>query len=481
MAAESTLEFRQTSGQTLRLPAERWQELRAAFRGSLLSAADPGYEETRRVWNAMIDRRPALIARATGTADVVAAVRFARQHQLLLSVRGGGHNIAGLAVCEGGLMLDLSLLRGVFVDPAAKTALAQPGCTLADVDRETQLHGLAAVLGFVSTTGIAGFTVGGGFGYLTRREGWTCDTLRSLEVVLADGQVVRASAKENAELFWCLRGGSGNFGIVTAFEYELFEVGPTVIGGAVAWHGADAPEVLRFFAEFSASAPRELTLVASLRLAPPAPWLPKEIHGKPMIMILACYTGAPEQGEAVVAPLKKFGKPVADILTRRPYAAMQSMLDATQPKGRRYYWKSEYLSSLEPDALATIAQCAAKNSAPHSAILVFQLGGKLNELPADHSPMGNRDARYVLNIAGSWETPGEDAAQLAYTRETWQALRRFSTGGVYLNFLTEDEGADRVRAAYGEETLRRLAALKVKYDPSGLFSHTKRLEVSGSR
>jgi FAD/FMN-containing dehydrogenase len=473
--APSALELRQTNGATLALPAERLQEFRAAFRGSLIFAGDPAYEAERSVWNAMIDRRPALIAQATGTADIVAAVRFAGQHQLLLSLRGGGHNIAGLAVCEGGLMLDLSRLRGVFVDAAARTARAQPGCTLGDLDRETQLHGLAAVLGFVSTTGIAGFTVGGGFGYLTRREGWTCDTLRALEVVLADGRVVRASAEENAELFWCLRGGSGNFGVVTSFEYQLFEVGPTVIGGAVAWYGADAPEVLRFFADFSASAPRELTLVAALRLAPPAPWLPKDIHGKPMVAIFACYTGKPEDGEAAVAPIKRFGKPAADILTRRPYTGMQSLLDATQPKGRRYYWKSEYLASVEPEAQATLVSCAAKNPSPHSGILVFHLAGKLNELPAAHSPAGNRDARYVVNVASSWEAPRDDAANIAYTRESWQALRRFSTGGSYVNFLTEDDGADRVRAAYGDATFERLALLKAKYDPGGLFSHTKRL------
>jgi FAD/FMN-containing dehydrogenase len=476
---EAGVEVRQRTGGTITVPAERLRALRAAFRGPVLGAADAAYDETRRVWNGMIDRRPALIARATGTADVVCALRFAEEHELLLSVRGGGHNIAGLAVCEGGLMLDLSLMRGVFVDPAARSARAQAGCTLADVDRETQVHGLAAVLGFVSATGVAGLTVGGGFGYLTRRHGWTCDTLRSLEVVTADGAVLRASAQENAELFWCLRGGSGNFGVVTSFEYELFDVGPEVIAGAVAWHGADAPEVLRFFAEFSASAPRELTLVAILRKAPPAPWLPREIHGRPMVTIFVCHTGRPEDGEALVLPVKRFGKPVADIVQRRPYAQMQSLLDGTQPKGRRYYWKSEYLAKLEPEALDALVECAKTNPSPHSGIILFQLGGALNELPAGHSPAGNRDAKYILNLASSWEDPADDEMNIAYTREWWQSVRGFSTGGVYLNFLSEDDGADRVQAAYGKTTFAELAELKRHYDPRGLFSHTKRLDSLG--
>ena len=245
-------------------------------------------------------------------------------------------------------MIDMSLLRGVWVDAVERTARAQAGCTLANLDRETQLHGLAAVLGFVSETGIAGLTVGGGFGYLTRKHGWTCDTVLSMEVVTAEAKVVRASAAENPELFWALRGGGGNFGIVTSFEYRLFPVGPEILGGAIAWRGEDAMQVLDAFRELSAAAPRELTLVAALRIAPPAPWLPKEIHGKPMAAIFVCYSGKPEDGEALLAPLRKIGSPVADIVARRPYVQMQSMLDATQPKGRRYYWKSHYLGSDGP-------------------------------------------------------------------------------------------------------------------------------------
>lgn len=468
-----TVKLTRWDGGTTDLAPEALQAFKAGFKGRVLTAEDAEYEETRKVWNAMIDRRPGLIARCTGTVDVVHAVRFARQHGLLCSVRGGGHNIAGLAVCEGGLMIDMSLLRGVWVDPARRTVVAQAGCTLGDVDRETQAHGLAAVLGFVSATGIAGLTVGGGFGYLTRRHGWTCDTVLSMEVVMADGRIQRASADENAELFWALRGGSGNFGIVTSFEYRLFPVGPEILGGAIAWQGDDAVQVLEAYRAFSATAPRELTSVAVLRIAPPAPWLPKEVHGKPIAAIFVCHSGRIEDGEALLAPLRATGRPIADIVTRRPYVQMQSLLDATQPKGRRYYWKSHYLPAVERPLIDVAVAHAARFASPHSAILMFQIQGALGDLPAGHSPAGNRDAAYVLNIAGSWEKPEDDAANIGWARDCFEATRSFSTGGTYINFLTEEEGPDRVQAAYGRPILDRLATLKQAYDPDNLFRHTK--------
>lgn len=469
------LEMHTLDGGRARVDDAALAALRAGFRGAVIDSGDARYEEARKVWNGMIDRRPGLILQCTGVADVISAVRFARERRLLVSVRGGGHNIAGLGVCEGGLVIDLSRMLGVWVDPERRLARAQAGCLLGDLDRETQVHGLAAVLGFVSATGIAGLTVGGGFGYLTRRHGWTCDTVLSMDVVTADGNVVRASADENTELFWALRGGSGNFGIVTSFEYRLFPVGPTILGGAIAWHAEDAREVLRLYRELTESSPRELTLVAALRNAPPAPWLPKEIHGKPMIGIFVCHTGNPDEGEKLVAPLRSFRKPVADIVVRRPYTQMQSLLDATQPKGRRSYWKSEYIANLDAKFEETLIERARRITSPHSAILLFQIAGALNELPADHSPAGNRDAKFVLNLAGQWETAADDAANIAWAREAWQAVRPFSTGGVYVNFLTEDEGADRVKDAYGAQTLARLATLKQKLDPEALFRHTKRV------
>jgi FAD/FMN-containing dehydrogenase len=471
----SSLEARTLTGSPITVSEPALLALRAAFRGPMLRSGDTAYDETRKIWNGMIDRRPALILQCTGAADVLQAVRFAREHGLLFSVRGGGHNIAGLAACEGGILIDLSPLKGVWVDPGRRTARAQAGCTLGDVDRETQLYGLAAVLGFVSTTGIGGLTVGGGFGYLTRRQGWTCDNLVSMDVVTAEGKSVQASAEHDSDLFWALRGGGGNFGIVTSFEYSLYPVGPQVMAGAIAWKGEDAPEVLRFYREITASAPRELACVAGLRMAPPAPWLPQEIHGKPMIALFVCHTGRPEDGAKLVAPIKAFGKPVADIIVPRPYVQMQSLIDATQPKGRRYYWKSEYLPGLESNAIDTLVEHAARIRSPHSAILLFQLDGALNQLPADHSPAGNRTAKYVLNIAGSWESAPEDAVNIGWARECWQAIRGFSTGGVYVNFLTEEEGNERIAAAYTAPILQRLSVLKQKYDPENLFRHNKNI------
>ncbi len=442
--------------------------LKTRLRGPLLVPGDAGYQESRSVWNGMIDRHPALVARCLGVADAVACVQFAREHGILLCLKGGGHNIGGLATADGALMLDLSLMRGVWVDPKRKLARAQAGCLLGDVDRETQLHGLAAVLGFVSLTGVAGLTLGGGFGYLTRRWGWTTDNVTGMDLVTADARVVRASADENPDLFWGLRGGGGNFGVVTGIEYTLYPVGPEVVGGLVAWPVSEAPKVLELYRTLAEQAPPELTLVVLLRPAPPAPWLPKDMHGKPIVAMLACHTGKPEDGEKAVAPIKTFGKPIGDVLVRRPYAQLQSLLDATQPRGRRYYWKSEYLPRIEPALCEKVMAHAAKIRSPHSAVILFQLGGALNRLAADHSPVGNRDARYVLNVAGAWEQPGDDQANIAWAREAWADMKSFSTGGTYLNFLTEDDGVDRTAAALGAG-LQRLAEVKARWDPQNVF------------
>jgi FAD/FMN-containing dehydrogenase len=470
-----TINLAGLNGETVEISADSLQSFKSVFKGQLLTSDDAGYEELRKVWNAMIDRRPGLIARCTGTADVVQAVRFARQHGLLSSVRGGGHNIAGLAVCEAGLMIDMSALRGVWVDAKQHVVHAQAGCILGDVDRETQLHGMAAVLGFVSATGIAGLTVGGGFGYLTRSHGWTCDTLRSMEVITADARVLHVSETENADLFWALRGGGGNFGIVTSFEYKLVPVGPEILGGAIAWHGKDAKTILNTYREFSAKAPRELTSVAVLRNAPPAPWLPKEVHGKPIVALFICYNGKIEDGEALLKPLRQVIQPVADIVTRRPYTQMQSLLDATQPKGRRYYWKSHYLANIDDKAIDLAIEHASRIQSPHSAILFFQIQGALNECPDGYSPAGNRKAAYVLNITGSWESVEDDAVNVAWARECFEATRACSTVGTYINFLTEEEGRDRIEAAYSHADLQRLAKIKHAYDPDNLFRHTKNI------
>ncbi|HVR98176.1 MAG TPA: FAD-binding oxidoreductase [Thermoanaerobaculia bacterium] len=455
-------------GREIDLPQAALDGLKLRLKGPVITPGDAGYDESRTVWNAMIDRRPALVARCLGTADVVACVQFAREHQLLLCIKGGGHNIAGLATADGALMLDLSLMRGVWVDAQRQIAHAQGGCLLGDVDRETQVHGLATVFGFISLTGIAGLTLGGGFGYLTRRWGWTTDNVIGMDVVTADARVVRATSEENPDLFWGLRGGGGNFGVVTGFDYKLYPVGPEVVGGLVAWPASEAPAVLALYRKLAEEAPPELTLVTIMRPAPPAPWLPKEIHGKPIVTILACHSGKPEEGEKAVAAIKSFGKPIGDVLVRRPYAQLQTLLDGTQPKGRRYYWKSEYLAQVGPELCEGFMAHAAKIGSPHSSMILFQIGGALNEIADEHSPVANRDARYVLNIGGAWEQEADDAANIAWARGAWDDLKAFSTGGTYINFLTQDEGPERIEAAIGK-SLARLAEVKARWDPENVF------------
>jgi len=447
---------------------------KTSLHGELIQPNEPGYDEARSVWNAMIDRRPDIIARCRGVADVLACVTLARTHGLKLSIKGGGHNIAGLAVCDGGIMLDMSLMRGVWVDPITRTARAQAGCLLSDVDRETQLHGLAAVLGFISNTGIAGLTLGGGFGYLTRRFGWTTDSLLSMEVVTADGRIVRASEKENQDLFWGLCGGGGNFGVVTHFEYKLHPVGPEVMAGAIAWRAEESSKVLETFRAVMEKAPPELTCIAGLRIAPPAPWLDKDIHGKPIVALFVCHTGQLTEGERLAAPIKALGKPVGDIVQRRPYVSQQSLLDATQPKGRRYYWKAEYLPGLKSELLPKTINHAKAIPSPHSAILLFPLDGALNRLAEDYSAVGNRDAAWVINIAGSWDKAEDDTTNIDWARAAWEDIRGFSTGGTYINFLTEEEGGNRIHAAY-RKNYDRILEVKTKWDPTNLFRMNKNI------
>jgi len=466
--------IRKLDGGEVKLEQSAIDDLRSKLRGPLVCLGDAGYEQARSVWNGMIGRRPAMIIRCLGTADVLTGVNFAREHGIAISVKGGGHNISGLAICDGGLVLDMSLRRGVWVDAAKRTAIAQTGCTLGDVDRETQLHGLAACLGFVSKTGIAGLTLGGGFGYLTRKFGWTTDTVRSMEVVTADGRLVRASEEENPDLFWGLRGGGGNFGVVTNIEYMLFPVGPEIVGGGVAWLAEDADRVLEMFRDLAHNAPPEMTCVAAIRPAPPAPWLPKEVHGKLIVLVLVCYTGPVREGEKLVASIKSFGSPVGDILQRRTYVSQQSLLDATQPEGRRYYWKSEYLPGITPGIIPKLIEHGRRVQSPHSMVALFQLNGALNDLPGSHSAVGNRDAHYVLNIAAAWDSENDDSANIEWARSSWRDMRSFSTGGTYINFLTEEEGSDRLQAAYGQN-FTRLVEIKRKWDPTNLFRVNKNI------
>lgn len=440
------------------------------FQGELLSAGDAGYEEARAIWNAMIDRQPAVIAGCTGTADVVKAVNFARQNDLLLSVRGGGHNVAGNAVCDDGLMIDLSQMNGVHVNPEQRTARAGPGATLGDLDRETQLYGLAAPTGIVSETGLAGLTLGGGFGWLTRKHGFTSDNLRAVEVVTANGEVLQASEENNADLFWGIRGGGGNFGVVTWFEYDLHPVGPTVLAGMVLHPMGRARSVIRFYRDFVQDAPDALGSAVVMRLAPPAPFLPEALHGEPIFGILICYAGEIEAGRQLIQPLREYGDPLADKISPKPYVAVQSMLDRGQPAGLQYYSKSEYLSGLSDEAIDTAVEFGKSITSPETRVAVMQLGGKMGRIPEMATAASHRDAAFVFAINNGWESPEDNEKQIEWTRNFWEEIRLFSSGGSYVNFLSEGADEKRVQAAYGsEKKFERLVDLKNKYDPTNLF------------
>lgn len=456
------------NGSDVDLKQEILDNFKMQIKGHVLFPGENGYEDSRSLWNAMVENKPGMVVRCLGTADVISSIKFAREKNLLVCIKGGGHNIAGHASAEGGLMLDMSLMRGVWIDKKNKIAHAQAGCLLGDIDRETQLHGLATVLGFVSQTGIAGLTLGGGFGYLTRRWGWTADNVTGMDVVTAAGNLVHASPDENPDLFWGLRGGGSNFGIVTNIDYKLYPVGPEVWGGVVFWSASEAAKVLELYRNLSENAPEELTLVAIMRYAPPAPWIPQEWHGKFVIGLLACYSGKMEDGAKIAAQIKDFGKPIADNLIRRPYAQLQSLLDTGNPKGRRYYWKSEYLNEVSPALDKKFIEHAEKIISPFSAMILFQLGGALNKFEEEFTAAGNRNARYLINITSSWEKPEDDEKNIKFTRDAWNDLKHFSTGGTYVNFLTKEDSPERTNAALGK-AFDRLVKIKSKWDPENFF------------
>ncbi len=435
--------------------------------GSVIGPGDVAYDEARKVWNGMIDRRPALIARCETPDDVVASVNFARDGDLLIAVRGGAHNVAGNATCDDGIVIDLSRMKQVDVDPAASTARAQPGTTWSDFDQATHPYGLATTGGLVSTTGIAGFTLGGGIGWLVRKYGLTCDNLRAADIVTADGRKVHASEIENADLRWGLRGGGGNFGVVTAFEYDLHPVS-TVLGGLVLHPAGRAAEVLRFFREFVAEAPDELTCIAIFLTAPPAPFVPSELQMQPAIAIAVCYAGDPTEGERVVEPLRRFGPPAADLIGPMPYPALQSMFDEGAPYGMQNYWKSAFFNDLGDAAVDVLVGAAEQMRSPLSALHIHHLQGAVGRVDAQATAFGNRNAGFVLNIVGLWPDPADSAANTRWVRDTHAAISPYANGSGYVNFMA-DEDQDHVRAAYSRTAYGRLVALKRQYDPHNLF------------
>ena len=440
---------------------------KSQFRGGVILPGDASYNEVRQIWNAMIDRRPGLIARCSSAADVVQSVGFARKHNLLVSIRGGGHNIAGNAVCDDGLMIDMSLMKNVTVDLQTKRTKVEPGCTLADFDKVVQVHGLATPLGINSTTGVAGLTLGGGFGWLSRKYGMTVDNLISADVVTADGKQIRASATENPDLFWGLRGGGGNFGVVTSFEFQLHPVGPNVLSGLIVYPFAQAKAVLMQFARFTETMPDELNVWMVTRKAPPLPFLPAETHGKEMVALALCYAGDPATGEKLIAPLRTFGTPIGEHVGVQPYTAWQQAFDPLLAPGARNYWKSHNFSQLSEGVIDAIVKYAAALPSPQCEIFIGTIGGQTTRVAADAMAYSSRDAKYVMNVHGRWETAAEDERGIAWAREFFAKSQPFASGGAYINFLTQEEG-DRIAFAYGG-TYQRLVDIKRKYDPTNLF------------
>ena len=459
------LKIKSINGDVASISTEAVDELRSNLRGQLIDANSENYNQARSVWNALIDRRPALIARCAGAADVIAAVNFARKYGILTAVRGGGHNVAGNSVCDDGLVIDLSGMKGIRVDPQARRVRAQPGVSLGELDRETQAFGLVVPSGIVTSTGISGLTLGGGLGWLSRAWGLTCDNLISADVVTADGKLLHASESENADLFWAIRGGGGNFGIVTSFEYRCRQFGPKALAGVVFHPFAKARELLSFYRAYTASAPDEVTAFALIRKAPAAPFLPKEYHGALVAAIVACYAGPPEDGVEAIRPIKEWDHPIADVLIPKPFVVHQSMFDAGQPAGGYYYWKSHYFNELSDEALDVMVQQGAEIASPMSILALVHLGGAVARVGEQDTAYPNRKSPYVMNVNGSWADPSTTQANLSWNKVTWDALAPFATGGRYVNFEAEDQ----VMAIYGEEKYQRLQKVKDKYDPGNFF------------
>jgi len=446
--------------------------------GELLRPGDTGYDQARRLWNGAIDRRPAFIARCRTTAEVAAAVRFAAGNGLLLAVRGGGHSIPGWSVCEGGLMIDLSPMKSVHVDAHKRIATAEPGVLLAEYDAATQAAGLASPGGEISHTGIAGLTLGGGIGWLSRRYGLACDNLLSAEVVLADGSVVTASESSHPELFWALRGGGGNFGVVTRFTFRVHPVGP-MFAGFVMYPAAAAPEVLGFYEDLTRTAPEELSVCAALVSAPPAPFVPDGLRFQPVVALAACYVGDPREGEDALERLRRFGRPAVDTFRVQNYVDVQKWFDDSVPHGLHYHCRSEWLQPLDARALQALAAAGASRTSPLSQVLVRHMGGATSRVDPAATAFRFRHARHILTIAAAWE-PHDTAAEAHrdWCRCAWASLRPASCGGGYVNHLT-DEGEARTREAYGPGTWERLVAAKRRYDPTNLFRMNQNIDPHG--
>jgi hypothetical protein len=445
------------------------RELEGSFAGQLVRPGDPAYEEHRKLWNGSIDRRPALIARCSSASDVIAVVAFARRTGLPLAVRGGGHSFPGLSGCDGGVIADLRPMSAVRVDPESRTATAQAGALLGELDQATQEFGLAVPSGIVTHTGVAGLTLGGGIGWIMRKHGLTIDQLRSVQVVTAGGELVRASETENPDLFWGLRGGGGNFGIVTEFEFRLNPLGPAVLAGPIFWPMSESPRLLRFYREWIAEAPDELMTIVIHRKAPPLDFVPAELHGELVVAVVCCHCGPIEEGERVIAPLRRFGRPVLDLCEPKPFLAHQAMFDPSFPHGRWYYMRSCDVAELSDEVIDVTVEHSMRIRSPLTAFPIWQLGGAVAREDEDGTAFNGRLAGHTFNITASTESAEGFDEERDWVRVLWSALEPHHMDSVYVNFLM-DEGEERVRAAYGGERYERLRALKAKYDPENLFS-----------
>jgi FAD/FMN-containing dehydrogenase len=452
--------------------------LKGTIRGQVLLRNDSGYEEARHIWNGMIDRQPALIVRCAGAADVRRAVNFARENEMLVAVRAGGHNIAGTAICDDGLVIDLSPMKSVRVDQRACRAYVEPGVTLGEFDYEAQSFALATPLGINSTTGVSGLTLGGGFGWLSRKYGMSVDNLLSADVVTADGELVHTDSNNDADLFWAIRGGGGNFGVVTMFEFELHPVGPEVYGGLFVLPWEQAKDALTRYRAVSDAMPNELSVWAVMRLAPPLPFLPQEVHGKPVVVFAICYSGAVEGGARAIEAVRTFGKPCGEHIGPMPYAAWQKAFDPLLAPGSRNYWKSHNFDELPDGLLDAVIAAIAKLPSPQCEIFFGQIGGKTCQVPIDATAYCGRDAKYVMNVHGRWDDASEDARCIEWARAFFEASAPFALGSVYVNFLTQDESG-RIGAAYGPN-FERLVEVKTRYDPRNLFRHNQNIKPSTS-
>ena len=443
------------------------QALGEDFRGELIHPGEASYDELRKVWNGSIDRRPGLIARCTGVADIRSALAYARRTGGPVAVRGGGHSFPGHSTCDGGILLDLAPLKGIRVDPVRRTARAQAGVLLGELDRETQAFGLATPSGIVTHTGLAGLTLGGGIGWLMRKYGLSIDNLSSVDVVTAEGELVTASEDVNADLFWGIRGGGGNFGIVTEFEFRLHPVGPIVYAGLVAWPMEQSPELLRFYRDWITDIPDELTTAVIHRWLPAVPTIPAELHGRPVVAVVVSYAGPVEDGEKVVAPLKAFAPPLLDMCTPKPFLDLQAMFDPSFPHGRWYYMRSCDVAELTDEVIDIAVERGLAIDSPYTSYPIFHLGGAISRVPSDSTAFGGRSSGHTFNFVGATPGPEGFAEQREWAQDSWRALEPHQSGA-YVNFLT-DEGTDRIRSAYGASTYDRLQGLKRKYDPGNLF------------